>query len=35
MKKFMNLPRRGFVNTIYLVDYLYPVSYNLIVIRFQ
>lgn len=35
MKKFMNLPRRGFVNTIYSVDYLHPISYNSIVIRFR
>ena len=35
MKKFMNLPRRGFVNTIYSVDYLRLISYNSIAIRFQ
>lgn len=35
MKKFMNLLRRESANTIYLVDYLHPISYNLIVISFQ
>ena len=35
MKRFMNLPRREFANTIYLVDYLRPIGYNPTVIRFQ
>lgn len=35
MKKYMNLRRRESANTKYSVDYLRPIGYNSVVIRFR